>query len=875
MAYGGAIYSENTLTIRGCTFYENTALRGGNGGAVYFYASNKYLTLTGNVFYRNNAASYPVAHIVSGMVKPSYNVVDADFGTRQTTQCGWDAGEGDVQIKALPVSPVSFKLLYQSGAAGILSDPLPPDYPTEDFYGDAISGGGAAGAVQESTAHQSGYYYLGLSVNNSDRGSVTVNPLPDADGLYAADSPITITATPTSPYGFGYWLINGSPDTASGNPLSITLDDHTWVEALFTQTMDVYNFDDGPDSATTPGTLRNVLNNAQDGALITFSTATPGTTTIELTRYLTINTSRIRVIIEGSGVTLTRAASWTDVGSTSQLLYILPATAETIIRRVRFKNGLAENFGSAIQNSGILTLESCIFSNNTTTGGANGGAVYSRNTLTVRGCSFDGYAPQTRLSSSRAIYFDASDYTLTLTGNLFYGNPSTNYPVARINGTVIPSYNAVDVDFGPGTGQCGWNAGPGDTRINGLPVSPASFRLLSGSGAAGVLPSALPPSYPQTDFYGAAISGGGAAGAVQSTAANPGNYYLGLAANDVIKGSVAASPQPDADGLYPANTSVTITATSNTGWSLGYWRINEIPDMTSDNPLAIILNAHTRVEAVFMPAVYIFTDGPDAATTPGTLRYALTNAQDNDLIIFVGVDPGTTTVELQSVLPSLYTPVTIEGNGVILTRSASWTPGASSQLLYIRYNSGVTIRQVHFKNGLATNYGGAIRNVGTLTLESCIFSGNQVTGNGGAIYSESPLTIRGCTFYNNTVTDSSGGGALYFNGSNAALTLTGNLFYGNSAPDYPVARIVAGDVIPSYNVVDADYGTASDQAGWDAGTGDTTYADLGITGDPFDTTTFVPVAALESVIPSSPEDFPVTDFYGDTRTFPGAPGAVK
>jgi hypothetical protein len=54
----------------------------------------------------------------------------------------------------------------------------------------------------------------------------------------------------------------------------------------------------------------------------------------------------------------------------------------------------------------------------------------------------------------------------------------------------------------------------------------------------------------------------------------------------------------------------------------------------------------------------------------------------------------------------------------------------------------------------------------------------------------------------------------------------------------------------------------------------TTLTVLGISGDPFDTDTFEPVDGLGSVIPSAPANFPATDFYGNERTFPGAPGAV-
>jgi predicted outer membrane repeat protein len=176
--------------------------------------------------------------------------------------------------------------------------------------------------------------------------------------------------------------------------------------------------------------------------------------------------------------------------------------------------------------------------------------------------------------------------------------------------------------------------------------------------------------------------------------------------------------------------------------------------------------------------------------------------------------------------------------------------------------------------------GGAIYNTGILTLESCIFSGNQTTvsyASGGALYSANTLTVRGCTFYGNTAGYQ--GGAVYFSASGKTLTLTGNLFYGNTAPVYPVVRNNSGTISASYNVADAAFGTGNTQTGWAAGTGDTTFTALGITGSPFvNTTSFVPVPALQSpgVLPSpAPAGFPATDFYGAARTFPGAPGAVS
>jgi hypothetical protein len=302
-------------------------------------------------------------------------------------------------------------------------------------------------------------------------------------------------------------------------------------------------------------------------------------------------------------------------------------------------------------------------------------------------------------------------------------------------------------------------------------------------------------------------------------------------------------------------------------------------DPTAPNTLNLSVAAHTFVQGVFYRTITVSSFNDSGS---GTLREALSNAEDGDIITFSGVTPGTTVIELQSYLPSIRKNLTIEGNGVTLTSKT----GSYFQQLYIS-NAVVTIRRVHFKDSRGLDvYAGAVYNTegGTLILESCIFSGNQqaaaMDGKGGAVGSvQGDLVIRGCTFYLNTARY---GGAIFFSaaeGKTNTLTLTGNLFYGNTAGDgYPVLVYNyyhgGGIVAPSYNVVDVALGPASNQCGWTAGTGDITFAAKGITGVPFNTTTFVPVSGVGSILPSGlPADFPATDFYGNARTS-RAPGAV-
>jgi predicted outer membrane repeat protein len=623
------------------------------------------------------------------------------------------------------------------------------------------------------------------------------------------------------------------------------------------------NADDGP------GSLREAIEKAPyEGTII----IDPSVKTIELTSRLNIKRD---ITIEGNGVTLTRAAEWDTESNDSQLIYLENHNMVTI-RRVLFKDGRASGYGGAIYNrAGDLTLESCIFSGNRAK--YSGSAIYSApnsmgywGNLIIKGCTFYGNSVET---GGGTILLDK--VKLTLEGTLFYNNIA-DYPIVSLNGSgTVASYgyNVVDVEYGHGIGRAGWNRDENDKYVTDLLLSPASFKLFPDSGAAGLIDT-LPEGYPANDFYGNPITAPASAGAVQDEVIGNG-FILETTVNNGVRGRVSVTP-PDDDGLYSGL--VTVTATPAEGYGL-YWLVDGI-NVGEVNPLVLTVTDHTKVQAVF--AVLIvnkFTDETGSAEIPGTLRYALTNVQNGDIVRLSNVTPGQTLIKLTGRLPDIYRNISIEGNGVTLTRDAAWTTyNENSQLMCIP-NGTVTISGIHFKDGRAKD-GGAIRkNNGELTLESCIFSGNQasnqseVTSSGGAVYNSSGnLTVKGCTFYKNSSTR---GGAIYV--SSGTLTLTGNLFYGNtvSADWGLIVNTSFGTKVPSYNVVEA-YGTGDNQAGWNAGTGDKTFAELGISVDPINTGTFKPASGLDSVIPNPPpEGFPATDFYGETRTFPGAPGAVK
>jgi predicted outer membrane repeat protein len=818
-------------------------------------------------------------------------------------------------------------------------------------------------------------------------------------GASSGSGPITFSGTKTA-ISAGYYLLQvtlkNSSRVSSGRTEVVHIYQNMVSEADYVFTADdfrAYLVTNTNDSG--PGSLRQALVDAPSGQTIRVALE-PGSV-IELDYYALQITSS--VTIEGNGVTLGQGLWNSSVINYDNVLVRIDSEFAVVkISGVHFKNRSYD--GHAIRNAGTLTLESCIFSKEW---GMlyfidqNGIAINSTNTLTIQGCTFYNSMGHSKgvagylspgYSKGGAVYFNAPNKTLTLKGNLFYGTTAPLYPVVCVDsGMTSASYNVVDVGFGTGDTQCGWDAGNGNRLATALPISPKTFRLY-GDGAKNVI-TTLPAGYPAQDFYGNPISNGAAAGAVQESTAGDG-YYLEWLANDSRLGTAEVSPKPDEDGLVSGP--FIITTSSDPEYTFSYCLVNGV----QKEIIPTSLSEHTWIQMVFAILVTDVTDGPDSTTTPGTLRYALDyfNTYLNILVgvvDFSGVSAGTT-IELRAPL-QVNEDLTIKGNGVTLTRASSWTSPGS---LLTTYSGRITISGVHFKDGRADT-GGAIRNLQNLTLENCTFSGNQSTtgyglggaiysGNGssgtltirdcafdeniaansgGAIYNQGTLTLENCTFNDNESTAENGaGGAIYnsnalsirgcaFDGNVAAngggaifntgslllescvlsdnesttgtqayggavlstnaltiqgctfyentaisggavmvisdgsgktmtLTLTGNLFYGNTATStYPVVRVGSStDFNASYNVVDKPFGTGGSYCGWAAGSiGDTTFTDLSISGAPFvDTTDFVPVSALRTpgVLPSSaPPGFPTTDFNGDTRTFPGAPGAVK
>jgi len=130
-------------------------------------------------------------------------------------------------------------------------------------------------------------------------------------------------------------------------------------------TVTVMNTDDAG-----PGSLRQAIADAADGATIQFDVSLAGKTIVLATGPLIINTS---LTIEGSA-----SRGMTISGGFSSLVMSIKATGDVTLRNLSIVNGRTTDFAAGIYSVGNLTLDHVLVADNESFGGdAGGGGIYS------------------------------------------------------------------------------------------------------------------------------------------------------------------------------------------------------------------------------------------------------------------------------------------------------------------------------------------------------------------------------------------------------------------------------------------------------------------------------------------------------------------
>lgn len=163
-----------------------------------------------------------------------------------------------------------------------------------------------------------------------------------------------------------------------------------------------------------------------------------------------------------------------------------------------------------------------------------------------------------------------------------------------------------------------------------------------------------------------------------------------------------------------------------------------------------------------------------------TLRDAIEQAQDGDVILFDAEAMGSTEIILTQQLV-LNNDVAIDASALEVDgRPALIIRGNGSRLFQINGSSRAAIKSVILTGGGTADSGGAILvNGGSLDIENVEFRDNRASGSGGAIASTGFLTALDCSFLDNRANGS--GGAIQVGGGNTLASLEGVVFRNNQA----------------------------------------------------------------------------------------------
>ena len=181
--------------------------------------------------------------------------------------------------------------------------------------------------------------------------------------------------------------------------------------------------------------------------------------------------------------------------------------------------------------------------------------------------------------------------------------------------------------------------------------------------------------------------------------------------------------------------------------------------------------------------IFIFSGSVNAATITiqpnnSTIQAAINSANDGDTI---DLSAGTYNEHDITVNKSL----TIIGPTVAINSTPTAVIDAQEQgrVFYIVPGVTVNLEYLLIKNGNATTnssnqYGGGIRNYGTLNLQNSNIQNNAATYGGGGIANWGVMTVTDSNIYNNIETNGNGGGM--DNWDTITINDT-NLVYGNTA----------------------------------------------------------------------------------------------
>jgi autotransporter family porin len=233
--------------------------------------------------------------------------------------------------------------------------------------------------------------------------------------------------------------------------------------------------------------------------------------------------------------------------------------------------------------------------------------------------------------------------------------------------------------------------------------------------------------------------------------------------------------------------------------------------------------------------VYVATDGNDSwdgsQATPGpgnigpvqSVEVGLIKVTENGTVNLAAGTYNKTESGHSDVDLSIGRNVTLQGAGSGVT----FIDAMGLSKIFCISDVKVLLKDLTLKNG-NSDYGGAINNQGTLTLNNCAFENNHANTNGGSLYSINEVNIQNCQFNSNYAGSGIAGGAVYIQNGNASIS--NSQFNGNHAEwDGGAVYINNGEVSISNCIFNGNYADEEGGAIWNRG--DLTVTDSQFTGN--------------------------------------------
>lgn len=144
---------------------------------------------------------------------------------------------------------------------------------------------------------------------------------------------------------------------------------------------------------------------------------------------------------------------------------------------------------------------------------------------------------------------------------------------------------------------------------------------------------------------------------------------------------------------------------------------------------------------------------------------------------------GTATISLMAQLPDINTNTTIDGGGMITVSGLS-----AVRLFRISGLGTLTLKHIVLEKGYGgSSDGGAISNDGRLVLDNTTIQNSYTPFHGGAIFTAGHIDITNSDLAHNIAAS---GGAIYADGLNAQVTISGSTFDANNADTTNVAGAI-------------------------------------------------------------------------------------